>query len=318
MYNIKKMKLKVLLLGDIYFDLPKSLDNYDITHIRLLKQTHGHFESIYRAFSLRLNLKNKYKFFNITDIVKVSNNFDYIILFDCTKYDILGRLANEIELNVDLSKTKLYFYFWNKINSISSLNISEKWNIVGFDKLDADLFNYRYVGGFYNPLPVTDGIIDSDVYFVGTDSGRFKIIRRIQNLLNSRGIKTKFIYVDSFKSKFNHNYNSYISYNHIVDHISRTKAILDITKPNQVGLTLRFYEGMFYNKKVITNNKNILNYAFYNPNNILVINEDTNVATIIEFLNKDVEFVPEYLKQEYLFQNWLNRVINQSYLFNDL
>lgn len=312
------MKLRVLLLGNIYFELPKSLGNYEITHIRVLKQSNSPLESIYRALSLRLNLKTKFKFFNITDIAKISNEYDCIILFDCTKNDILSRLANEIEQNVDLAKTKLYFYFWNKIKSISGLNLSNKWVKVGFDKFDSNLFNYRYVGGFYNPVAVNDGIIDSDVYFVGTDSGRFKIIRRIQNLLHSSGIKTRFIYVDSFKSKFNHNYNSYISYNQIIDHISKTKAILDITKPNQVGLTLRFYEGMFYNKKVITNNKNILNYAFYNPNNILVITEDTNVDTIIEFINKDIELVSDYLKQEYLFQNWLNRVMDQSYPFNDI
>ena len=43
------------------------------------------------------------------------------------------------------------------------------------------------------------------------------------------------------------------------------KCILEIVQKGQVALTLRPYEAVAYNKKLLTNNKTILNFKYYNP-----------------------------------------------------
>ncbi|WP_228731997.1 MULTISPECIES: hypothetical protein [Pseudomonas] len=44
-------------------------------------------------------------------------------------------------------------------------------------------------------------------------------------------------------------------------------------EPGQAGLSFRFFEAMTSRKKVITTNKSVVDYDFYNPANILVIDE---------------------------------------------
>jgi len=46
---------------------------------------------------------------------------------------------------------------------------------------------------------------------------------------------------------------------------------LDLVQGNQTGLSFRVFEAMALQKKLITDNKAIRNYPFYNPNNILIL-----------------------------------------------
>lgn len=53
----------------------------------------------------------------------------------------------------------------------------------------------------------------------------------------------------------------------------------------------------------------IVNYDFYNPNNILVWNEDLK-SIPYEFLNSDYEKLSEDIYQKYSLKNWLNKIFN--------
>ena len=73
-----------------------------------------------------------------------------------------------------------------------------------------------------------------------------------------------FVSMDKFKFKG-------LDYNTVNENIEKSNTILDIHHPKQTGLTMRTIEMIGMNKKIITTNKDIINYDFYNPNNILVI-----------------------------------------------
>lgn len=45
----------------------------------------------------------------------------------------------------------------------------------------------------------------------------------------------------------------------------KSNCILEVLATGQSGATLRYYEAVCYNKKLLTNNKNIVNLPFYNP-----------------------------------------------------
>ena len=101
-----------------------------------------------------------------------------------------------------------------------------------------------------------------------------------------------------------------ISYKEYLKKIEKSKAILDIIEDTQYpALTLRVLESLFFEKKLVTNNEDIKNYAIYNPNNIFIVKEN-NITDIIKFLEKPyISLKPEIIDY-YDFKNWIKRFID--------
>ena len=59
--------------------------------------------------------------------------------------------------------------------------------------------------------------------------------------------------------------------------IDESKALLDIHRTKQDGLSFRVFESLGKEKKLITTNKDIKNYDFYNEQNILIIDENFEI-----------------------------------------
>ena len=68
------------------------------------------------------------------------------------------------------------------------------------------------------------------------------------------------------------------------------------------------------NKKLITTNPDIINYDFYNPNNIHVIDEE-NIRFDAEFFNVPYEPIPEYKYNNYKKIVCYNRYENDKLFF---
>ena len=51
-------------------------------------------------------------------------------------------------------------------------------------------------------------------------------------------------------------------------------CLIDLKLESHNGLSFRFYESLYFQKKLITNNKDVVNYDFYNSNNILIVDYD--------------------------------------------
>ena len=89
-----------------------------------------------------------------------------------------------------------------------------------------------------------------------------------------------------------------------------SKIILDIAHSNQEGLSFRPYEAMGLRKKLITTNKSIVNYDFYNPNNIFLIEDVNNIVIPEEFFKSDYEDIDPSVRDKYYIKNWINKIIN--------
>ncbi|WP_225919836.1 hypothetical protein [Pseudomonas khorasanensis] len=91
--------------------------------------------------------------------------------------------------------------------------------------------------------------------------------------------------------------------------VKRSRIILDICKPGQAGLSFRFFEAMAARKKVITTNKHVLDYDFYNPANILVIDEaDPQIPA--SFIATAYADIPEQIYRKYTLQGWVETVLH--------
>lgn len=93
--------------------------------------------------------------------------------------------------------------------------------------------------------------------------------------------------------------------------VKRSQIILDISKPGQTGLSFRFFEAMASRKKVITTNKSVVDYDFYNPANILVIDENSPVIPE-HFITAPYVDIPAPIYEKYTLQGWVKTVFSQQ------
>lgn len=224
--------------------------------------------------------------------------YDYIILSENEYFPFIAKYIKRKN-----PKCKTILYFWNIVEEqeiykqvFNDKNIDEFWT---FDKNDAKRYNMKYNPQFYTKkVKVDNRKNEYDILFLGRPKKRKKEIQEIEIKLKQNQLKTNFKTIESEKE--------YIPYNDYLDMVSKSKCILDYNQEGQVGLSLRPMEALFLEKKLITNNKDIKNYNFYNSNNIFIIGED-NIGNIKEFINKPYKKIDQEIIDYYDFEQWLKR-----------
>ena len=130
--------------------------------------------------------------------------------------------------------------------------------------------------------------------------------------LQNNGVRTKFIVVGDRQQRYTSKQKNYlgkhISYAECIEYVKHTKCIFDMVQKGQKGMTLRVVEAMFFNKKLITNNDNILYMDFYDSQNIYVIGHDNR--SMSDFILQTRAKRSEKFIHEYSFENWLNNFMN--------
>lgn len=97
-----------------------------------------------------------------------------------------------------------------------------------------------------------------------------------------------------------------VDYKKYLQIISDGRAVLDIDVWKERGSSLRAMEALFFDKKYITNNKNIKEEKFYTPDNIFILGED-NLERLHDFIFSEVSPVSEEIKEYYLISSWIKR-----------
>ena len=104
-----------------------------------------------------------------------------------------------------------------------------------------------------------------------------------------------------------------MTYEEIINAIRETRAILDLNREDQTGLTLRPLEALFFKRKLVTNNAHIKSYKVYNPENVFVVS-DNDFTGLEDFLKRP--YVPagneEEIFRRYTFSDWLGRIVNEE------
>ena len=93
----------------------------------------------------------------------------------------------------------------------------------------------------------------------------------------------------------------------VIDIIKKSKCIIDIQHPNQTGLTMRTIEMLGAKKKLLTTNKEIEKYDFYNKNNIFVFDRN-NPKIDVEFFIKDYESIDHITYEKYSINHWIKNI----------
>jgi hypothetical protein len=91
----------------------------------------------------------------------------------------------------------------------------------------------------------------------------------------------------------------------------QSKAVLDLAHEKQQGLTMRTMETLGIKRKMVTNNKYIKEYEFYNENNIHVFDGKNFVLPGAEWL--DEPYVEnEEVRKRYSIHAWLSNLLREE------
>lgn len=102
-----------------------------------------------------------------------------------------------------------------------------------------------------------------------------------------------------------------IPFEDYLQRVEEAKVIVDFVISDHKGLSFRIFEGLKYQKKIITTNANVIKYDFYTPENFFVLNDEFfNETELLKFINKPYVPVQESIRLKYSFSRWIKGVLN--------
>lgn len=322
-------KKKVLFIGIGFYDYEDSIIsefnklNYDVDYFCEVPKN-----TIKLRYYLKLKKEKKIteinKFHNLKIIQESGSNYDLVFIIKCENItlDTLNFLRKKNP------KANFVLYLWDSIQRIK--NVESKFiafdKVYSFDRLDC-LNNSKL---FFNPLFYREEYRKNnkkdeyiyDVYHLGWyHSDRLHIIKNFAIYCNNNNLKYKFLLFTGFLNfliQFIIGGELRTSFKYLIfkplssltnrRNILCSKVVLDIAHPDQSGLTMRTIELIGMQKKIITTNKDIINYDFYHPDNILIMDRE---STFIDRNFIDSDYVPLSfdLINRYSINQWLKRML---------
>ena len=181
--------------------------------------------------------------------------------------------------------------------------------IYSYDKVDVEKYKFEFLTNYIFDNEMESEEVTQVAFNISSFDKRFSLLEKLAQYLKENEISYRFIVKKnkSFKHKNIEIINKYLSLNEVKSYIACSLVLVDLQMNNQVGLSFRIFEALGYNKKLITNNQDIINYDFYNENNIFVISEDNYEIPKAFFETPYIEVRTEIL-EKYSLKNWILEV----------
>ena len=250
------------------------------------------------------------------------------------KYDVVFVLIGEslysdmiVQMRQVLPKAKFIFYDWDAIENFPSREeFSRHFDYCyTFDNNDVEKYKwFKFLPLFYTES--VDNYIEDkrDALFIGTiKKGKFKFVKVMEIALNEHGFNSYFYYYIQSKAVFYYSkfFNGDMRRAKISDFsfkrvskeetyqlMKESKYIVDVPMKNQNGLTIRTFEALGFNKKLITTNKNVANYDFYDPQNIYIYDGHFDFES--DFFTKPYKMLDKSIKEKYSLSSFLNTLLS--------
>lgn len=245
------------------------------------------------------------------------------------KYDIVlvivGRFITKYfieNLKQQQQQAKFVLYLWDDVERCQSFEVIKSYfdKIYSFDRKDCLKYGFEFLPLFYSDEYKADSSVKKDISVYGAffaHSDRFKIINKIASQTENGFY---YVYIPSkiqyLKYKFQKLKNCQIhlttksmkEYENIKN-MQKSSCILDIQHPSQTGLTIRTIEAIGCQKKIITTNEDIVNYDFYNSDNILVIDREKPLIPQ-DFLKKEYRTLDRKIYENYSIHSFARKLVS--------
>lgn len=209
---------------------------------------------------------------------------DLCIIFFGRNYQYFNSSYKQY-LKEQYGNVKYVIYFQDLICTHPNIDIEKvkkEFDIVlSYDYGESQRYGIDYYPTPFSFVPIPDNpsVQDSDVYFCGYAKTRYKQIFEVYEKCVDAGLKCDFnlfglskeerLYQDAI------NYIEPLSYMQNLQHVQKSKGVLEIMQINAVGYTPRVWECITFDKRLLTNNPLLENSRFYNFSNMLRVENVT-------------------------------------------
>lgn len=205
-------------------------------------------------------------------------------------------------------KAKIVYIFTNiaKITGASERGYLDKLNdwydvVFAFDPEDAKKYGFSYSPLIYDADPnykrEEKESKEDLVFYVGQAKDRLTGLLSCFEKLKQLGIKTDFHIANVKEEDIKYSdeiiYNKFMPYAECVDSIQKATCLIDVIQGESTGLTIKTCEAVCYDKKLITTNKHVVEYPFYDPRYIRVVESPDDIDESFFTENKDVHYSEE-------------------------
>lgn len=288
---------------------------HEAIHIKIsnYKYKYKNFsERLINSFSkifLKKNIKKIKAEEYILDSLKKHSKFDKIIVINPEW------ISKDTHLKIKENTKSYITYLYDSLDRYDAKHLLSLFDkIFSFDKNDAAKYNLNFLPNYIHFSPNNSSEeIKYDIFSIASVDERFDTFRNIITYFNNNNISHLSIF---FNKKKPANFingavftNKRIEQEETLEYIQQSNIILDILRPNQSGLSFRIFDALALNKKVITTNKSVKEYDFYNPNNILIL-DLKNVYIPKKFITSGYEKIPNEIFLKYTLENWLKIILD--------
>ena len=209
---------------------------------------------------------------------------------------------------------RIVFYYMNAISSFYQdyLSVDNIRNHFGSENIYTYSYEDSMKYGFkWNPLHCyrldkkEGNTVESDFLFLGRDKGRASELLQFYNQY-----KTTFKFnIKLVESNSELGVKSKVDYEDYIQEVYQTRALIEVVEKEVKSYTFRVVEAAIYNKKLITNNKALMELPIYQiikPNTLVLDYTNTDKEDIERFLAAPLAKIHESDKANLGIDHWIN------------
>lgn len=251
------------------------------------------------------NIKKKYFSREILKQIKEKQDIIFIIRPDLLENSLLAELKKSTDCFI------AYYYDSCKKypRQIEIIDFFDE--IYSYEKEDIEKYGFIETSNFIYDETIESQPIQYDIFNVSSYDSRIEEIDKISNILFSAGLQIYFVLFWFEKLAYPHlqSVTKYLSLDETKKLISRSRAMIDIQRKDQKGLSFRTFESLGYKKKLITTNASVKDYDFYHPNNIFIIDSNhLDPEEIKKFLELSYIDIPQEITNKYTVKSFTKKI----------
>lgn len=260
-----------------------------------------------RTFSVNICPLARFSSENISVFHKIKED-DKVLLWDFMQCVDVKYIIKTVK------SSRIYLWIWNTIGESQKKEITyykrKGITLCTFDKNDAKQYDIILLNQVFKALSNRNVMEKYDFFFIGKDKGRYQFLERLAGELVQKWYSVKFLLLADRDVDYSTQYLEVlpcpISYMETLELIAQSRVIVDITKSNQVGITLRVLEAAFMGKKLLTNNECVRDLDFYNEKNMLIIDDTMcSLEQLDSFMQYEVSLCNQDILSKYSIDKWI-------------
>lgn len=212
---------------------------------------------------------------------------------------------------------QIYLFVWNVVDKNHRTHelFTDKNAIYCTDRGCCETYHFKYnhifyARSYYRPYSPE---YKNRLFFLGADKGRAPYLHELKGILEKSGLECDIRVLLKSKDRAYRlpladiETEEALCYDDYRRELEHAGVLLDVNQKGQKALTMRVMEAIYFSKKLITNNEDIVNYDFYQENNIFLLPQDLGLISAEEiraFLDKPFVPYPEEILARYDFEHW--------------